>query len=124
METLIPKEEQISAMLDGRIYQLLREKIPDFHEVDFRKYLTVTGKDIEEFLVRHPDSVERYLAEHLGRAPIHDTGAIEVHGSTFNVGWVDHGRLRFGKQFPSANEAVAEHVLLNHGITRASRCSD
>ncbi len=107
-------------MLEGSIYQLLREKMPHFHGVDFGKYLTITRREIEEFLVRHPDLLERYLAEHLGRALIHDTGVIEVHGSTFIVGWVDHGRLRFRRQFPSAVKAIAEHVLLNHGIAKAA----
>jgi hypothetical protein len=101
--------------LTGRIYELIADRLGK-SVVDVRRYLTVTRSDIEEFLRLHPAEADRYFEEKARREAANDTDVIGLRDGKYLVAWRDHGRNRFERSFPTVAEAVAEHVLVTHGM--------
>ena len=112
----IPKEDQIRAMLDGRTFDLLRDYDINPERVDFRKFITVQRQNLIDFLSIHPDAAEDYFRKHSITEATHDVGKIWQDGSGFMTAWMDHGRPRSIWRFETLSEAIAEHVLITHGM--------
>jgi hypothetical protein len=115
MSILISKAEQIVALLTGKIYVLVADRVGK-SVIDFRPYLSVTRGDIEDFLRSHPGKAKEYYAEKSRCEPMHDLHLIGMRDGKYLVAYSDHGRARFEKSFATLPEAVADHVLVTHGI--------
>ena len=103
------------ALLEGRIYEVLRPYL-DKEVVDFRPYLSVTRSDIVAFLTSRPAIADKYFAEHSRRQIYHDGVRLWRSGVQYHIADMDHGKPRSEKRFDSLAEAVAEHVLITHGM--------
>ncbi len=112
----IPEEEQIRAMLDGSIYDLLRDYDAQPEHVDFRKFVTVDRKKLIDFLSSHTAEAENYFRKHSVTAGTHDFEKISRDGSEYVTAWMDHGQPRSTRRFATVEEAVAEHILVSHGM--------
>jgi hypothetical protein len=115
MNSPISKEEQIVALLTGKIYELVANRLGK-SVVDVRPYLSVTRGDVEEFLQAHPAEAEKYFEEKSQREPLPDRDLIGMRDGKYLVAWSDHGQSRFERSFPTLAEAVADHVLVTHGM--------
>jgi hypothetical protein len=115
MNPPISKEEQIVALLTGKVYKLIASRLGK-SVVDVRRYLNVTRDELEEFLRVHPAEAERYFEEKSRRQPMPDTDVIGLRDGKYMVAWRDHDRNRFERSFPTMAEAVADHVLVTHGM--------
>jgi len=109
-----PKDDQIKAMLDGNVYELLSH-YGTAHVVDFRPYLTVDRSDVESFLHRNPEAAMSYFEKASAVSP-ESENKIERSGDAYRVLWVDHGQVRSARHFTTLAEAVAEHLLVAHGM--------
>lgn len=112
----ISKEDQIRAMLDGSIFTLLCDYGADPKQVDFRRLINVRRQDIIVFLAEHPNLAENYFQKHSSVEATHDVGKIWQNGSEFLTAWLDHGQSQSPRRFKTLGEAVAEHVLISHGM--------
>lgn len=112
----ISPELQICAMLDGTIYKLLRPYVQDVERMDFRKLITVKRKDVIEFLCAQPARAKAYFEEHAKRNAVHDVETISRDGKEYMTAWMDNGRPTNIKRFQQLADAVAEHVLVSHGL--------
>jgi hypothetical protein len=115
MSASISKKDQIVALLTGKIDVLVADRLGK-SVVDFRPYLSVTRGDVEEFLGSHPGEAEKYYAEKSQCEPLHDRHLIGMRDGKYLVAWSDHGRTRFERLFATLAEAVADHVLVTHGM--------
>jgi len=115
-ESHIPADSQIRAMLDGSIQELLRKSFGDASPGDFRKAITVDRGDIIEFLKSHPADADAYFAQHCAMHGTHDVERIWREDAIYCTCWMDHGEQRSIKHFTTLPEAVAEHVLVTHGM--------
>jgi len=113
----LPKEEQMRAMLTGQSLRLIKECYSDANEVNFGKYLTVTKSELISFLKKEPLLTQDYANRNKFEAPRHDVYTILPAKKGYAVGWLDHGRLRDPIKFKTLEEAVAEHVFIQHGIS-------
>lgn len=117
MKTLhIPEEDQIRAMLNGSIYDLLRNYGVQPEHVDFRKFITVNRQKLVEYLSTHVGEAENYFRKHSAVEAAHDVEKIWRDGSEYVTAWMDHGRPCSEKRFARLEEAVAEHILVSHGM--------
>jgi hypothetical protein len=112
----IPENEQINAMLNGSIYDLLGHYISDPRSIDFRKYITVGRQQLVEFLQVHTDIADVYLRMQLSMDGNHDVERVFRQGSGYVVASMLHGEARWPRYFESAAEAAAQHVLMSHGM--------
>jgi hypothetical protein len=112
----IPNENQIRAMLDGRVFDLLRDYGVEPERIDFRRLITVRRQDLIDFLSTHSDVAEDYIRKHSLVAATHDVGKIWQEGSEYLTAWLDHGKVLSPHRFKTLGEAVAEHVLVAHGM--------
>ncbi|MBK8402492.1 MAG: hypothetical protein IPL29_16045 [Propionivibrio sp.] len=112
----IPEEEQIRALLDGAIYDLLRNYVVHPERVDFRKFITLNRQKLIDFLSVHTDEAENYFRKHSATTATHDAEKIWRDGSEYVTAWLDHGQLRSTRRFATLGEAVAEHILVSHGM--------
>lgn len=113
-ELPIPKEEQVNAMLEGRIYDLLREYYP-IAGTDFRPCITVSRLDIESLLRQNPSKADEYFDLH-GNKGVPRENVLEGEGGRYRVLWIDQGKIREQKEFADIVSAVTEHVLVDHGM--------
>ena len=112
----VPKSEQINAMLNGTIFDLLRDYTDNPKSVDFRKFLTITRQDLTDYLTAHRDEAEAYFQKQLVFQGTHDVERLFQQGSEYVVVSMDHGQRKCPRPFHSLAEAVAEQVLVNHGM--------
>lgn len=86
--TAVPaKEEQLLALLDGRVSELISRSL-DKTVVDFRPYLTATRSGLEWFLLRNPDLARTYFRKHTSCVAPHDTDmTFERDGQYFVAGF-------------------------------------
>jgi hypothetical protein len=115
-ESHIPAEGQIRAMLDGSICELLRKSFGEAAPGDFRKAITVDRARIIEFLKSHPAETDAYFTKHDAMLGTHDVERIWCENAMYVTCWMDHGEQRSIKHFTNLPEAVAEHVLVTHGM--------
>jgi hypothetical protein len=111
----IPEHQQIVAMLKGTIYELLSQHVEGPVPVDFRKFITIDRTKLIDYLQRHPQETRDYFASHADIGT-NDTQRLFEREGKFFVAWMDHGRARSERQFPNLAEAVAEYVLIAHGL--------
>lgn len=117
MNTLpIPEEDQIRAMLNGSIYDLLRNYNVQPERVDFRKFITVNRQKLINFLSSHNGEAETYFQKYSKIEATHDVEKISRDGANYMTAWMDHGQPRSTRRFTTLGEAVAEHVLVSHGM--------
>jgi hypothetical protein len=112
----IPEEEQLKAMVDGTIYDLLAEYIANPRNVDFRKFITVKRARLIEFLQTNPGLTDTFFKKCSAYKPLHDAQRIFERGSQYCVSAMDRGRERDVTCFKTLPEAVAEYVLVEHGM--------
>jgi hypothetical protein len=112
----IPDESQIRALLDGSIYDLLRQYFGDANPSDFRKAISVDRRDVVEFLNSRPAEADAYFAKHSAIQGNHDVERIWREGSSYLTCWMDHDQQRSVRSFATLPEAIAEHVLVMHGM--------
>ena len=115
-EMKIPIHEQISAMLNGSLPALLRERGIDSSLVDLRRFINVDRAALLAYLADHPDEADAYLSTHEASQACHDVARIGREGGALVTCWMDHGTARSVRRFATLNEAVAEHVLMSHGM--------
>jgi hypothetical protein len=112
----IPPETQIHAMLDGTIYTLLRRFIQDPERVDIRRFITINRQDLIDFLSINPAKATEYFDRHSRIQAVHDIETISREDDGYVTAWLDHGHRTNLRRFGSLPEAVAEHVLISHGL--------
>jgi hypothetical protein len=103
-------------MLSGTIYELLGKYVQNPERVDFRRIITVTRKDLIEFLSANPRKAEEYFQKHSQINRVHDVERISRDGDEYITSWMDHGHANNIRRFKHLAEAVAEHVLVSHGL--------
>ncbi|MGO9246806.1 MAG: hypothetical protein ACLP0A_17435 [Verrucomicrobiia bacterium] len=113
----IPSSDQIAALIEGGIYQLLKEYVAE-PVYDCRPYVTVKRPEIIEYLREHPEAAVACFNRHKDRRKHvrHDVAIIEEFGEAFRVYWLDHGKPRSMHTFPDLAEALAEFVLIDVGL--------
>ncbi len=113
----IPKSDQIAALLEGRMHQLLKEYVAE-SVYDCRPYVTVKRPEIVEYLRAHPEAaVASFNRNKEQRKHVfHDIAKMEEFGEAYRVYWLDHGKPRSIHTFPSLAEALAEFVLVDIGL--------
>ena len=112
----IPAQQQISAMLNGTLPVLLRDRGMDPERVDLRKFITVDRDALSEYLAAHPDEAAAYFSRHEMSNASHDVARLSRDGDAYVTCWMDHGAALSVRRFATLNEAVAEHVLMSHGM--------
>lgn len=112
----IPEDEQIRAMLNGSIYDLLQNYDVEPELVDFRKFITVNRQRLIDFLSAHSAEAENYFRKHSAIEATHDVEKIWRDGTEYVTAWMDHGLPRSTRRFVTLGEAVAEHILVSHGM--------
>ncbi len=111
------RDEQIQAMLDGKFFDLLKEYIDEEPSADnYRQYITVTRRDMVDFLNRHLQMTNSYFKKFSSENPFNDGAGIAEEWNTYLVFWMDHGRRTSIIRFKSMNEALAEFVFWGHEI--------
>jgi hypothetical protein len=93
-EGSISAKEQIRAMLDGSIQELLQKSLGAASPGDFRKAITVDRGDIIEFLKSHPADAEAYFARHCAMHGTHDVERIWREDDIYCTCWMAHGEQR------------------------------
>jgi hypothetical protein len=117
MKTLpIPDTDQINAMLDDSVYDLVCEYIENPSQYNLKKYLTIDRGKLVDFLVQNTGKAETYFQKHASTAASHDVEQIWEEGSEYLVASMDHGKPRSIRRFATLPEAVAEHVLVTYGM--------
>ncbi|MGD0061237.1 MAG: hypothetical protein ABSD58_17635 [Verrucomicrobiia bacterium] len=112
----IPHTDQIRALLEGRVYQLLKDYVAE-RVYDCKPYLTVERRDIIEYLRAHPEAAlgcfnrNKEQRKHV----LHDIARIEEYGEAYRVYWLDHGKPHSVQTFPRLAEALAEFVMIDVG---------
>ena len=109
------KSDQIEAMLWGDVRRLV-EPLQGGVQGDVRPLLTVTRADFLNYLSAHPTVAHRYFEARSQAASTHDVIRVTRDGMTYRVVALDHGRVYYERGFQILAEAVAEHVLLRHGM--------
>jgi hypothetical protein len=112
----ISENDQIRAMLTGSIFDLLRDFTEKPELVDIRKYITISRQQLIEFLFTHPDLSDSYFKKHSGMIAVHDVEIMMKDGAGYLTAWMDHGHQVSTKRFATLAEAIAEHVLVTHGM--------
>ena len=112
----IPEDDQIRAMLGGSVYELLQNYDVQLERIDFRKFITVDRQKLIDFLTSHPAAADSYFRKHSVSEAIHDVEKIWRDRSEYVTAWMDHGRPLSTRRFATLGEAVAEHVLVVHGM--------
>jgi len=114
---IIGKAEQVRALIDGTLFEVLRSRVADFDASDYRDFLTFTRRDLINYLSENPELVMRYFKEHEGIRSTHDVPTMtQVSSEAYKVGWMDRGVLRHEKTFVSLPEAVTEFLFLSLGM--------
>ena len=103
-------------MLDGTIYTLLSRYIQDPERIDIRRLITVNRQDLIDFLSANPAMAEQYLQKHSQIKASHDIETISREGDEYVTAWMDHGHASNIRRFKYLRQAVAEHVLVSHGL--------
>jgi hypothetical protein len=113
----ISKEEQIKAIIEGRLFRLLkRHGVIDPSMVDIRRYVTVGKTDIHQFLIDNPTLAHVYFDQHKTTQVGHDVPGLVKENDKYVVFWFYHGKRRDIVEFSSINEAVAKHIILWLGL--------
>lgn len=112
----IPVQQQISAMLSGTLPVLLRDRGMDPERIDLHRFITVDRDALSEYLSAHPDEAAAYFSRHESLIASDDVARLSRDGDAYVTCWMDHGAARSVRRFATLNEAVAEHVLMSHGM--------
>lgn len=112
----IPETDQMRAMLDGSIYDLLCKYVENPPRYDFRRFLTVHRHTLIDFLLKNHDMAETYFEKQRQVQTTHDVERMWEEDGKYVVASMDHGNARSVRQFKSLAEAVAEHVLVSYGM--------
>ncbi|MGH7238806.1 MAG: hypothetical protein ACREHG_01940 [Candidatus Saccharimonadales bacterium] len=122
---ILSKADQIDAILEDRLEQALREKIPDLTAYDLLRSLTFTRKDLVEHLRRNLRATNKYFDMHEGAEPppgtqievLHDVPVMMRESSgEYRVGWMDRGVMTDARRFNDLSEAVAHYIMLSAGM--------
>jgi len=116
----IPDDEQVEALLNESIRELLPKYISNLPETfyyDPKRYLTVNLLIVEVYLRTHPEKAEAYFQRHSRTPSGHDAPVLWREGAEYLVAWMDHGRAIDISRFNSCPEAVAYFVLIRHGMS-------
>lgn len=114
----IPFEDQIIAMLNGSIFDLVSQYYGSLSTCNIKKYLTVDRRMIELFLEKNNAVAVKYY-ESISKSNAftdHESLWKDAGSGKYFVATMDHGEPRFIRQFNSLHEAIAEHVLLMYGM--------
>ena len=109
-------EGQIRALLDGSLPSFVRELGFDRERVDLRKFIQVDRAALVDYLAAHPSEAEAYFGRHVGSVASHDVARLSREGDDYVTCWMDHGAARSIRRHAALSEAVAEHVLMSHGL--------
>ena len=112
----IPVQQLIPAMLNGTLPVLLKERGIDPERVGLRRFITVDRAALLAYLNDHPEEAESYMSRHGGLQSGHDVARLVREGGTYVTCWMDHGSALSVRRFQTLDEAVAEHVLMSHGL--------
>jgi hypothetical protein len=112
----IPKTDQIAAMLDGSFPELLRQYIDYPNSVELGKFITVKREELLDWLLAHPDVCDSYIQKQSEFTASHDVEKIIEEPSGYVVVSMYRGEQRSPRRFKILADAVAEHVLLSHGL--------
>ena len=109
-------DQEIRALLDGSFPSLLRDHGIDPGRVDLRKFIQVDRAALVDYLAVHPLEAEAYFRRHEASVASHDVARISRDGDDYVTCWMDHGVARSVRRHATLDEAVAEHVLMSHGL--------
>jgi hypothetical protein len=112
----IPDIDQIRAMLNGSIYDLLCNYVENPPRYDFRKCLTINRQKLVDYLRRNPGDAEAYFQKQKQARTTHDVERMWEEDGEYIVATMDHGNARDVRRFKSLAEAVAEHLLVSFGM--------
>ena len=108
--------EQVEAMLDGTIFDLLSQYVNVSRTTDCRKFITVGREQLIDYLLRNPSAAETYFQKQAKINATHDVERIFREGAGYVIVTMDHGQRRFPRRFNTLEDAVAHLVLVNHGL--------
>ena len=112
----IPDDDQIGALLDGSIYDLLCTYVENPPRYDFRTFLTINRQTLVDFLLGNPAKAAAYFQKQKRVQTTHDAEVIREQDGEYVVASMDHGTARSVRRFKSLAEAAAEHVLVSYGM--------
>jgi len=112
----ISEADQINAILDDSVYDLVCEYVENPSQYNLKKYLTIDRRKLVEVLAQNPGKTEAYFRKHASTAVSHDVEQIWKDGLEYLVASMDHGKRRSIRRFASLPEAVAEHILVTYGM--------
>jgi len=112
----IPETEQLNAMLEGSVYNLVCTYMNNSSQFNLKKYLTISRQKLISFLVSNPEKAETYFQNQKINPSTHDVEKIWEEGREYFVASLDHGKPRSIRCYQSLPEAVAEHILVSYGM--------
>jgi hypothetical protein len=113
VNALISEQEQLQALSGGlkEVYQLLAKYLGDLNKVpDFRRHITVTKKQLAEYLERHPEFAKRHVSQP-SDPKYHEFPVLERMDGKYRVYEVDHGRAWDVQEFSELADAAAEYLM-------------
>lgn len=115
---LLPRDEQIKAMLEWKVDKLLRQHNlePSTVNVNAFKYLTVTHEYILTFLKSHPKLATAFFDENRATISRHDVIGIDKEDEHFIVFDWDHGKRRGVTRYENVEEAVTVYLVDRYGL--------
>src|ERR1051326_2128771 len=90
----IPKEDQISALLERRFAALVGEYV-QHPDSSMGKYITISKPEALKFLKDNPKLLKEYFEFLQKNRGFHDVFVINRVNSSYEVAWMDHGVARF-----------------------------
>jgi hypothetical protein len=109
----IPEQEQLQALAFGlkEVYRMLGEYLGDLNKApNFRKHITVTKKQLADYLRREPQLAEQHVARP-SDLKYHECPVLERVGSKYRVYEVYRGEVRYAKEFADLADAAAEYLM-------------
>lgn len=113
----IPEDEQIRSLMERRFVEKIGEYVAQPRDTDYKLYFTVGKAKIFAYLKRHPKEAQVYFARWAQVNATHDVPKIWNEGSGYRVAWMDHGKPMSVEEYATLEEAVAEHVCMEFGLS-------
>jgi hypothetical protein len=112
----IPQEDQLNAMAEGSVYEMVCKYVQNPSRYDLKQYLSVNRRQLIDFLNTHPSKAQAYFDKQKNNQATHDVETIWKEGQDYCVASMDRGKARDVRCFRTLAEAVAEHVLVSYGM--------
>lgn len=113
---MIPRDQQLDAIVRGTFMSLLSQYLDDPTMVDIRKYISVTKEELHKYIEATPLAVFEVLGRAKCDPHAHDRFCLEQKGEEYFLYWLDHGRKRFGEKFSTRIDALVAYLYKEHGL--------